>query len=103
MKHKLMTVEAHLSFYCSKGTDCIDACVNFVGREWDRGLPVGTGNPLQRSVLHVQADGESYRVCVCVCLRERRFLLGRFYFCGCKTHGNKPSVEEVCVCVPVRI
>lgn len=95
MKHKPMTVEAHLSFHCSKGTDCIDACVNFVGREWDRGLPVGTGNPLQRSVLHVQADGESY--CVCVC----GFLLGMLYFFGCKTHENKPSVEEVCVCVPL--
>lgn len=54
-----MSVEARLPFHCSRGTDCIDACVNFIGREWDRGLPVGAGNPLQRSVLHVQADGES--------------------------------------------
>lgn len=66
--HELMSVGAHLPFHCSKGTDCIDACVNFVGREWDRGLPVGAGNPLQRSVLYVQADGESYSFCVCVCL-----------------------------------
>lgn len=67
-----MSVGAHLPFHCSKGTDCIDACVNFVGREWDRGLPVGAGNPLQRSVLYVQADGESYCFCVCVCVREKR-------------------------------
>lgn len=54
-----MSARAHLSFRRSKGTACIDACVNFVGREWHRGLPVGAGNPLQRSVLHVQANGES--------------------------------------------
>lgn len=70
MKHKQMPVGAHLPFHCSKGTNSIDACVNFAGREWDRGLPVGTGNPLQRSVLYVQADGESFCVCVCVWLCE---------------------------------
>lgn len=46
------------------------ACVNFAGRERHWGLPVGAGNPLQCSVLHVQADGESCCVCVCVCVDE---------------------------------
>lgn len=32
---------------------------------------MGAGNPLQCSVLHVQADGESSAFCVLVCVRLR--------------------------------
>lgn len=32
---------------------------------------MGAGNPLQCSVLHVQADGESSALCVLVCVRLR--------------------------------
>ena len=35
------------------------ACVTFAGGERHGGLPVGAGDPLQRALLHVQADGES--------------------------------------------
>lgn len=55
------------SLHCSAGTELIDVHVNSAGREWHRGLLVGAGNPVQRSVLHVQADGESLAVFVLVC------------------------------------
>lgn len=54
-------------------------CVNFEGREWCWGLPVGAGIPLQCSVLHVQADGESHVLCFCVCTRETKQNERRLY------------------------
>lgn len=51
-------------FYLSTVKGLIDVLMNFAGREWHRGLPVGAGNSVQCSLLHVQADGESFGCCV---------------------------------------
>lgn len=58
---------------------------------------MGARNPLQRSVLHVQADGESCSFCVYE--RERKEIRWRkFLFCARKTQKHNAAMGEVCVC-----
>lgn len=52
-----------LLFFSLFWSDRTCPCVNFAGREWHWGLSVGAGNPLQCSLLHVQAHGESRWLC----------------------------------------